>query len=103
MSDESPVLQTPGGGQYRRINALPDDERDLLKEMVREQRQTNERLGRIEKELLGEEGSRENGLIFRLAKTEQELAILKWVAGTAATVAIGLLIVKIAGVVGVTQ
>jgi len=96
MSDEPPVLQTPGGGQYRRINSLPDDERDLLKEMVREQRQTNERLGRIEKELLGEETDRSSGLVFRLAKVEERVAIGVWLIGSIGLAVLGLIVAKFA-------
>jgi hypothetical protein len=82
----------------RSFTQLPDDERDLLKQMVFEQRETNRKLEKIERELLGEEGSRENGLVFRLAKAEERIQIGVWVIGSIALAVIGLIVTKLASV-----
>lgn len=94
MSDENPVLQPPGGGHYRRVNSMPEDERDLLKAMVYEQRETNRRLEKIEKELLGEEGDRQTGVVFRLSAVEQKVALAQWIVGAIGIVVIGLVVTK---------
>lgn len=59
-----------------RPGVLPEDERDLLKQMVFEQRETNRKLEKIERELLGEEGNRTGGLVFRLSAAETQLKAL---------------------------
>jgi hypothetical protein len=82
----------------RSFTQLPDDERDLLKQMVFEQRETNRKLEKIERELLGEEGSRENGLVFRLAKAEERIQIGVWVIGSIGLAVIGLIVSKLASV-----
>jgi hypothetical protein len=89
------VSETPS---TRSFTQLPDDERDLLKQMVFEQRETNRKLEKIERELLGEEGSRENGLVFRLAKAEERIQIGVWVIGSIALAVIGLIVTKLASV-----
>jgi hypothetical protein len=89
------VSETPS---TRSFTQLPDDERDLLKQMVFEQRLTNERLGRIEKELLGEETDRSSGLVFRLAKVEERVQIGVWLIGSIGLAVIGLIVAKLASV-----
>jgi hypothetical protein len=82
----------------RSFTSLPDDERDLLKQMVFEQRETNRKLEKIERELLGEEGSRENGLVFRLAKAEERIQIGVWLIAAIGLSVIGLIVAKLASV-----
>jgi hypothetical protein len=99
------IFETPRGGRYIKLpskgDALPNEtDNQLLRRIASEIEETNSRLAKIEKELLGSEGDREGGLVFRLARIEQQLAILWFVAGTSATVAIGLLITKLAGLMG---
>lgn len=89
MSDQQPS---------RSFTSLPDDERDLLKQMVFEQRETNRKLEKIERELLGEEGSRENGLVFRLAKAEERIQIGVWLIAAIGLSVIGLIVAKLASV-----
>ena len=99
------IFETPSGGRYIKLpskgESVPNEtDNQLLRRIASEIEETNTRLAKIERELLGSEGDREGGLVFRLARIEQQLALLWWVTGTAATVAIGLLITKLAGVIG---
>ena len=98
------IFETPGGGRYIKLpkgdTLTPESDNQLLRRIASEIEETNTRLAKIERELLGSEGDREGGLVFRLARIEQQLALLWWVTGTAATVAIGLLVTKLAGVIG---
>lgn len=97
------IFETPRGGRYLKLSDAtmpnqPETDNQLLRRIASEIEETNTRLAKIEKELLGTEGDREGGLVFRLAKIENNLAILWWVAGTSATVAVGLLLTKLASV-----
>jgi hypothetical protein len=82
----------------RTFTPLPQDERGLLAAMVHEQQETNRRLAKIEKELLGEELDRSNGLVFRLAKVEERVQIGVWLIGSIGLAVIGLIVSKIASV-----
>lgn len=93
MSDESEIFQTPG--QFQRETLQPASANELLRAMVTEQRETNKRLAKIEVELLGREGDRSTGLIFRLADLEGKAGQATWVLGTIAIAVIGLIVSKL--------
>lgn len=93
MSDESDIFQTPG--QFQRETIPPASVNELLRAMVNEQRETNKRLAKIEVELLGREGDRSTGLIFRLADLERKAGQATWVLGTIAIAVIGLIVSKL--------
>lgn len=99
------IFETPRGGRYLKLSDAtmanqPETDNQLLRRIASEIEETNLRLAKIERELLGSEGDREGGLVFRLARIEQQLALLWWTTGTAVTVAVGLLITKLASLMG---